>query len=836
IEFSRRIGTYSSAKFELHIKEVLKIENSIFLKEDHFIVHIVPETKRIQSGKTHLGNVTDLCEANCPVDCLKNLVKVTAVFHDAGKMGPDFQQYMEEIKEKGIDAYRRQIDHSSAGGRMIEAIVGNRLVAKMAATAVYSHHGLQDCIDMNTGKTLSEKRGENDIAFKITEERYYQLCDKTILTRWLFQAHQDVQKMYRNITEKIGGCEAEGKYGDMEFFWGMYERLLLSVLIDSDWNDSASFFENVSLPERFSEEQMQAVWEDMIANFENYMKNLNRGSRKSVLDGYRSEISDLCYQAAGEKAHRYLLTVPTGAGKTLSSLRFALHHAKQYRKRHIIYAAPFNVILEQNADEIRKAVGCEEYVLEHHCNVVQEDEEHEHIYRKLTESWNCPIVVTTAVEMLNTLFSGQKSSIRRMHNLCNSVIIFDEVQAFPLCCTDLFHLAVNFLTEFCNTTVVLCSATQPSVSQRKENNVMKCREMAGNMNRYLDAFRRVEIEDKRDMLPGGMNIEQAAEFVLESAENYDSVLVILNTKNAAKMLYEALAKGEKAGSDLYHLSNNMCPEHRNDELEAIKEALQDGRRVICVSTQLIEAGVNFSFGCVIRSLAGLDSLIQAAGRCNRHKEKKKPGKVYIIQMSGEAEKLEHLYEIKRAQVSCARFLDEFNEESERFNGERESQESVRRYYDLFYAGLEEEETKYPVVIEGSVKTNLVELLGKNRLGKEQYRRCHGGKIPELPLNQAFRTAGEKFEAISDDGKISVVIPYNRTAEQLIAKLEKGNMSLPEQRAVLRKLQRFTIGISPWMKEKLKDAVYHVGEADILVLNRDYYDDKTGISDNGACHQ
>ena len=162
----------------------------------------------------------------------------------------------------------------------------------------------------------------------------------------------------------------------------------------------------------------------------------------------------------------------------MSSLRFALYHAKKEQKQRIIYIAPFNSILEQNAEEIRKATGMSTAVLEHHCNVICEEGEEEK-YHNLTETWDVPIIVTTAVQILNTLFSDQKGSIRRMHNLCNSIIIFDEVQAFPVKCTELFNLAVNFLTYFCKTTVVLCSATQPTLAALQENNVCECLEMAG---------------------------------------------------------------------------------------------------------------------------------------------------------------------------------------------------------------------------------------------------------------------------------------------------------------------------------------------------------------------
>ena len=228
----------------------------------------------------------------------------------------------------------------------------------------------------------------------------------------------------------------------------------------------------------------------------------------------------------------FAIVGPTGAGKTLSSLRFALYHAKKMKKQHIIYIAPFNSILIQNAEEIRKAIGKADVVLEHHCNVVCEEGEEDQ-YRKLTETWDSPIIVTTAVQILNTLFSAQKSCIRRMHTLCNSIIIFDEVQAIPVKCMELFNLAVNFLTQFCGTTVVLCSATQPTLAPIKENNICECIEMAGRPEKYANAFKRTDIKDATELYPGGMEIEDLSEFVKEKTEQYQSTLVILNTTACA---------------------------------------------------------------------------------------------------------------------------------------------------------------------------------------------------------------------------------------------------------------------------------------------------------------
>ena len=471
-------------------------------------------------------------------------------------------------------------------------------------------------------------------------------------------------------------------------------------------------------------------------------------------------------------------------------------------------------------------MGNEEFVLEHHCNIFYEDEDRELVYKKLTESWDSPIIVTTAVQMLNTLFSAQKSSIRRMYNLCNSVIIFDEVQAFPVRGTELFNLAVNFLTVFCNTTIVLCSATQPSLASLKENNLFECIEMAGPSERYADAFKRVEIEDKTDLVPGGMQPEDISEFALGAFRKYHSVLIIVNTRKCAKRIYEELKRLCSEECKLYHLSTSMCPKNRKDELDAIKEDLapENKRPVICVSTQLIEAGVNLSFGCVIRSLAGLDSVVQAAGRCNRHKELG-IGKVYIVKISQDAERLERLHDIRRAQRASEKFLYYFRKEPEDFGGSMDSEAAVTAYYKEYFYDSGIEPTKYPCL---SGETTLEELLGRNRPGRSQYERKHRGRKGVPYMCQAFAMAGKEFKVIDEESEEIIVIPYDEIAEKAIDILENRFAPLSEQKKAVRTLQQYSVGISEYLLKKLGRAVHKIEDTAVNVLSMDYYDKKEGV--------
>ena len=803
------------------------MKNKIEIKRD--LAHVDYESGRYQTMKEHSENVANYAVETCSLSELKMLVTLIGLFHDAGKLGRENQEDFERILLYGEDTHKHGLDHSTAGGRLIRELLKEKSISEFISTVIYFHHGMGDCINLDNGQSLQQQRDEKQIDYDWIKKEFFQIYDKEILEEYCEKVIQAYKKMEGKINIFHKESEiSKRKCGNRYFFMGMYLRIVLSLLIDGDWTDTACFFQDVSLSKRISLEETQKIWNECIENFEQYMSKeiQNNPSNGNVLNTFRQEISDLCRQAADKEENLYRLTVPTGAGKTLSSLRFALYHAKKMKKQHIIYIAPFNSILIQNAEEIRKAIGKADVVLEHHCNVVCEEGEEDR-YRKLTETWDSPIIVTTAVQILNTLFSAQKSCIRRMHTLCNSIIIFDEVQAIPVKCMELFNLAVNFLTQFCGTTVVLCSATQPTLAPIKENNICESIEMAGRPEKYADAFKRTDIKDATELYPGGMEIEDLSEFVKEKTEQYQSTLVILNTTACAMNTFQQLKEICPQEYNLFHLSNNMCPQHKLDTLKAIKQILNEqSKKIICVSTQVVEAGVNFSFGCVVRSKAGLDNIIQAAGRCNRHKELGRMGTVFIVQMSKEAERLSHLQEIRNAQAALQKVLEDYKNNSLKFRDTLDSEEAIKSYYLNYYSQLRTNETKFPI---DEQTTTIIELLGENKAGQLQYIRRNGEKV-KTKLPQAFLTAGQAFEVISNDYKVSVVVPYNDEARELLDKLSQDYLEIEEQKKILKKLQRYTVGISEKRKEKLGNAKYEICNGEILVLCDGYYDKEVGVVD------
>lgn len=562
------------------------------------------------------------------------------------------------------------------------------------------------------------------------------------------------------------------------------------------------------------------------------MKLLNF-TADTEIDKLRKKISDECLTSAKLPPGTYRLIVPTGGGKTLSSLRFALNHAREYGKEHVFFIIPFLSILEQNADVIRKYVGNEDVVLEHHSNVIQEPEkkpnEEESYknerYKSLTQNWDSPIVITTMVQLLNTLFLGKLQSIRRMHALANSVIIFDEIQSLPVKMISLFNMAVNFLVETCGATVILCSATQPSLDKVIHPVRVSETSLTENVEESFRAFKRTELKDITKLKPGGFSLLEVSEFAGKLMEDKESLLVICNTKSEATGIYQNLKQmnqtlPQNRQYKLFHLSTLMCAEHRASVLKQIKEDV-GSERVVCVSTQLIEAGVDISFECVVRVVAGLDSIIQASGRCNRNGEAA-CGDVYIINVHDE--KLGSLEEMKTAQQACQRLLNDFSDNPNSFGEDLLSMEAMNCFYDYYYSEIMDK-MNYSLPKEN---TSILDLLWSNQNGKEAYAGKTGTELTGQFYIQAFKMAGKNFEVIPDN-TTDILVPYNAAAKALIAKLN-GELTLPETIKAVKKTQRHTVSLYDNIKAALQknDAIFTLNNGEILALKEEYYDKNLGV--------
>ncbi|MGR9012700.1 MAG: CRISPR-associated endonuclease Cas3'', partial [Gammaproteobacteria bacterium] len=593
-----------------------------------YIAHVRIADQKIQTLETHLFEVAEITKKLAAKINVAEAGELIGLVHDFGKYSAAFQIYLQSgtglIDPDSEDfvnagALKGKIDHSTAGAQWVwEALSkegtnsGRNLCGQILALCIASHHsGLIDCLKVNGDNGFEERRTKDDRRTHLTEckqkaaesisIRMLNLAGKPLLTTMLDQ----IKLLLR--PEQHGQAISESI---QQFYIGFWTRFLFSCLIDADRISSADF-EN---PEHAAYRNKAVSWDIAINRMEFFLTE--QRTNNTPINAIRQSISDTCKNRAHDAQGIYTLTVPTGGGKTYASLRYALHHAKKHGLERIIYIIPYTSIIEQNADAIRKVIEQDgdqfPWVLEHHSNL---EPENQTWHSKLAaENWDAPIVLTTMVQFLETLFSGGTRGVRRLHQLANSVVIFDEIQTLPINCTHLFCNALNFLSAYAKTTAVLCTATQPLLDQLKSPEkgqllIPKQNELIGDKRQLFEQLKRVEISNKTK--PEGWSEGEIAELALSELDSKGSCLVIVNTKAWAQTLYVRCADSIDKDS-LFHLSTNQCSAHRSEIFSRMRKRLGARLPVLCFSTQLIEAGVDIDFSSVIRFLAGLDSIAQAA--------------------------------------------------------------------------------------------------------------------------------------------------------------------------------------------------------------------------------
>jgi CRISPR-associated endonuclease/helicase Cas3 len=755
-----------------------------------------------QTVKEHCSETAALCSGYAASIEAAHIGQLQGLLHDAGKLTAAFERY---IKQE-TDCRRGEIDHAYAGAKYLWEIAEKSgdadtiAVARLIAHTIISHHGIHDWLDGDDEDYFAERLAKTEGYAEVlshTEE----LPSAQEITALLGQAVQE----YSALTALLKQLAMRNKtaYG---FYMGMLERFLQSCLIDADRTNTADFMSD-SCTEKHHD--LPAVWDAMHDRMQ--AKCDAFAERTDAISVQRCSISDRCAAFAKHPVKACRLIVPTGGGKTLSSLRFAIEYCREHGKQKIVYTAPFMSILEQNSDEIRDIAG-EDGFTEHHSNLLAELETSEelHEYELRTEKWDAPVIATTMVQLLNTLFSGKTSSIRRMHRLADAVIIIDEVQSIPLKCVHLFDLAVNFLTHICGAIVILCSATQPTMEQTEFPLLLdEVSSMTGDTAADFAAFHRTEVISA--VTPHGFSYEEAADFCAEKYEENGNLLLIVNTKAAAKKLF-SLMQSRCPDTNVLHLSTNLCPAHRREKITEMRTALKAGQPLICVTTQLIEAGVDISFRCVVRSLAGLDNAAQAAGRCNRNGESETPCPVYLIKLK--EENVNRLEGVQTAQQITDQMLG---------NAAYQDYLSVDTQMEYFRELYRQSEKKldYPVRSE-----TLVELLSLNR---DHYKMSGLPKEMQFSV-QAFKTAGSLFEVI-DSRTQDILVPFNEEAESLIAELN-GELSPERCREILRKAQKYTVSVYNLKNLDEIGALYALPSG-VIALDGRFYDRDCGIVTEGA---
>lgn len=422
-----------------------------------YLAHI--SENREQTVYEHCENVSRYAELEARSVGLGSTLKIAGLLHDVGKLTDEFNEYIHKAVENPNSVRRGSINHSSAGAKYIMdygAKHNIKFSPELIAYSIFSHHGLNDCVDENEEDKFTPR-------LKVDENSYQNVLgniEPLITTVDLKSLLEKSEKEFNNQVEKIKKICIDMKFScdeNSSFLLGCLERLILSYLIDADRRDTAEFMQG-KINNRKTQEEINELWKD-------YQKKLNQklDSFKTVtkIDKLRKQMSDYCFDFTKNGNGIYRLSIPTGGGKTLSSMRYALELAKKEEKRHIIYVAPFLSILEQNANEIRTILNDDDNILEHHSNVCIDENNVEQLNRHelLADDWSAPIIMTTTVQFLNTLFDGGMQSVRRLHQLTNAVIIIDEAQSIPIKCLNLFTTFMNFLSYCGNSTIVMCTAT-----------------------------------------------------------------------------------------------------------------------------------------------------------------------------------------------------------------------------------------------------------------------------------------------------------------------------------------------------------------------------------------
>ncbi len=784
---------------------------------------------RVQSCKEHSIAAAELAKRCAETVGLANTAYLCGLLHDVGKCTNEFNEYI-EAAAKGESVVKGSVIHTFAGFQMIlkryhsnyntrystcdeNEKLGN-LTAELIAIAIGSHHGQFDIYGPRQESGFAH-RFENQPEYdKRAAENFEQECASAEEIDELFEkSSAEVKKLYCEICKQlIKSIAPENQGEEMLFYLSMLERFLLSALIEGDRRDTSEFMQDTAIQSGGRPNiDTEKIWSKCIKNLQ---RKLDTFSTQTPLQCARRELSEYCEKFADNSCGIYRLNLPTGAGKTLSGMRYALKHAKKYGKKRIIFVIPLLSILEQNASVIRETVDDDSLILEHHSNVVVDAMSAEECERQefLTDTWEAPMIITTLVQLLNTMFDGKPSSIRRFHSLADSVIVIDEVQTVPTKMLSLFNLTLNFLSKICNTTFLLCSATQPRFELNSHKLNVDERDVVPPdvTAKYHDIFKRTQVQYMGEL--GPEKIMKKAE---EHYKKYHSVLIICNTKKEACELFN---KARYITKNCIHLSTAMCMAHRKAVISTMIRKLENKEPLICVSTQLIEAGVDVSFGAVIRLAAGIDSVAQAAGRANRNGEFGEPSPVGVAYLKGED--LSHLKEIKLSQDITGELIAEYKKNPRYFNNDLISDSSVSYYYNAMFRKINAV-ANYTDYCAGD--GNLMDFLSLN----SKYVSENTGKII---MRQAFKTAGERFK-VFDNRQSAVIVPYGDGMEVINNILsDRFSSDIIWSKKVLKEAKEYIVELFDYQLKKLAEsgAVYADKNKTVRILNPDYYDSFLGV--------
>ena len=696
----------------------------------------------------HLHNVGKLSEQFAAVFMAGQWGRCVGELHDAGKACPDFVARLE--------GRANRVDHATFGAQLAQERGGK--LGLLLAYVICGHHGGLPDGGVQEGQLHHRLRKE------ITNTETLPELDCAQPFLFPFQ------------------LEREWAMFSLAFF----TRMLFSCLTDADFLDTEAFCD----PDKSA--LRQALQQDDFGILRSSLQSFISGKQASAEPGKvnaaRQRVLARCIEQARESQGFFSLTVPTGGGKTLSSLAFALEHAEKHGLSRVIYAIPFTSIIEQNAEVFRQALGGAN-VLEHHCNYHAREDDDAVMYNKwrglTTENWAAPVVVTTNVQFFESLYGNKPSRCRKLHNIAGSVIVLDEAQAIPTEFLQPCLLALRELVAHYRCTVVLCTATQPALDDTnlKRLQLPETKEIVEDPDQLFAKLKRVRVE-----FIGKLTNEELA----RQLDGHPQVLCVVSTKKQAQQAVAIMRESEGT----FHLSTNMYPVHRLRVLGVIRQRLADGLPCRVVSTSLVEAGVDLDFPVVYRAMAGLDSIAQAAGRCNRE-GLSDFGLVYVY----EPEELPAMPWLRRRISRAQETLRLFP------SGDCLELVPMQRYFELLYD---------------------VESLD----AKDILKRANPSLHSELIV--PFQEVAKDFRLIEDEG-VGVIMPGLLEDRDEVQRLVEQLRSAQFPQAIARKLQRYSVVVRSKVLFRLQNegAIEMVRDVFPIMLNALAYDARLGFREDLA---
>lgn len=748
-----------------------------------------------QSLYDHVEGVALQIRRNLTEAGLKQLIPIGDLLgrlHDVGKAQPAFQSYI-------CGETTAKAPHSAAGALLATSLMyelSKELQLKklprtsqLLAYAISGHHrGLYDYAELRNKLKEIDCKGRCEKTAKVLSGL------RSEVQTWVEEHAESTENSLKELAKRIGATEQAQAL----------IRLLFSCLVDADFLDTEAFMDEERKERRHeatSEYAPLKVLRDRLT------KHMEGFSTEGKINEARRAFLNQCREH-GRTCPKgyYSLFLPTGGGKTLSSMAWALETALNHKTQRIIYVIPYTSIITQTAGIFREIFG-EENVLEHHSDIsfsgdeaTQEAERYERT-RLLAENWDAPIIVTTNVQFFESLFSHKVSRSRKVHSIANSVVVFDEVQMFP---TEFLHPMLRLLEDLrriYGTQLLFCSATLPPFDKDHTSSFKK----VNDFHQLSDAIQPIVPEDPELFKVFDRVIyhleekEYTTKELAEELSQHDSALCIVNSRRDASQLYHALLEEGKGAQDVIHLSRNMCSAHLKERIAEVRQRLKAKIPTIVISTQLIEAGVDIDLPIVYRAMSGLDSIVQAGGRCNREGKRPAPGEVYVFSLSDGGKAFGAIAQGQNA----TRFLLDNDKE---YTRPSMPLELIEAYYDRYYASIESFDTK-------DIAESLYDV--------EEAKRWRFD----------FEQASKDFQLI-DNVDHDLFVPYGK-GKELIEGLQKHTLYLNHR--TMRELQQYHVAISKWRYEELEEArllseivVDRETGKRILVLEPQGYDEALGV--------